>query len=79
MITSLNPSPGKKPRVPSKLAVKILGQICEEMHSDSKSLASIAKHQVIIDNTVSVCAVKQRDFHVLFSLLLICFALFQLI
>lgn len=69
MITSLNPAPGKKPRVPPKLAIKILGQICEEMQTDSKSLASIAKHQVIIDSTVSVCAVKQRDFYDSLSIL----------
>lgn len=62
MITSLNPASGKKARVPPKIAMKILGQICEEMHSDPKSLASIAKHHVIIDNTVSVCGVKQLDF-----------------
>lgn len=64
MITSLNPAPGKKARVPPKIAIKILGQICEEMHTDPKSLASIAKHQVIIDSTVSVCGVKQLDFYV---------------
>uniref|UniRef100_A0A7I4BCT9 RING-type domain-containing protein n=1 Tax=Physcomitrium patens TaxID=3218 RepID=A0A7I4BCT9_PHYPA len=46
MITSLNPAPGKKARVPSKVAMKILAQICEEMHTDSASLACIAKHQV---------------------------------
>ena len=64
MITSLNLAPGKKPRVPPKVAIKILGQICEEMHRDPTSLASVAKHQVIIDNTVSVCGVKQLDFRV---------------
>jgi hypothetical protein len=69
MITSLNPAPGKKARVPPKIAIKILGQICEEMHTDPKSLASIAKHQVIIDNTVSVCGVKQLDFYVSLSIL----------
>ncbi|XP_024400768.1 uncharacterized protein [Physcomitrium patens] len=58
MITSLNPAPGKKARVPSKVAMKILAQICEEMHTDSASLACIAKHQVIIDNTVSLCGVS---------------------
>ena len=63
MITSLNPAPGKKARVPPKIAMKILGQICEEMHTDPKSLASIAKHQVIVDSTVSVCGVKQLDFY----------------
>ncbi|KAG0586348.1 hypothetical protein KC19_2G084100 [Ceratodon purpureus] len=58
MITSLNPAPGKKARVPPKIAIKILGQICEEMHTDPKSLASIAKHQVIIDSTISLCGVS---------------------
>lgn len=61
MITSLNPAPGKKSRVPPKDAFKILGQICEEIQRDPKSLASVAKHQVNIDNTVSVCGVKQLD------------------
>lgn len=69
MITSLNPAPGKKARVPSKVAMKILAQICEEMHTDSASLACIAKHQVIIDNTVSLCGVKQLDFYVLWYIL----------
>lgn len=63
MITSLNPAPGKKPRIPSKIAMKTLAQICEEIHTDPASLASIAKHQVIVDNTVSVCGVKKPDFY----------------
>ncbi|XP_024400728.1 uncharacterized protein [Physcomitrium patens] len=46
MITSLNPAPGKKPRIPSKIAMKTLAQICEEIHTDPASLASIAKHQM---------------------------------
>ena len=48
--------------MPPKVAGKVLAQICEEMQADAKALASIAKHQVNMDNSVSVCGVKQPDF-----------------
>jgi hypothetical protein len=62
LITSMNAAQGKKPRVPPKVAFKILAQICKEIQADTKALSSVAKHQVNIDTTISLCGVKQFNF-----------------